>query len=149
MTDETNLWARGPEAAHEPVREGAPRPPLAFCRACGTQIDARAVICPRCGVAQAPLRNALVPSAPSQKSVALAILLSFLWPGAGHLYVGSDTEKGIVFTCISGLCFVISWTIIGLILTVPVWFVTALYTMLDSSRAAKRSNASLGAAPAL
>jgi hypothetical protein len=95
MTDETNLWARGPEALHEPQREGAPRPPLAFCRACGTQIDARAVICPRCGVAQAPLHNALLPGAPNQKSVALAILLSFLWPGAGHLYVGSDTEKGI------------------------------------------------------
>ena len=66
---------------------------------------------------------------PARKSAGLAVFLSFLWPGAGHLYVGEVSDKdmttGIVFACISGLCFLLSFTIIGLVLTIPVWFVTA------------------------
>ena len=30
---------------------------MAFCRNCGAEIDDKAVICPKCGVAQAPIAN--------------------------------------------------------------------------------------------
>ncbi len=85
---------------------------------------------------------------PARKSVGLAVFLSFLWPGAGHLYVGEVSDKdmttGIVFTCISGACFLISFTIVGLILTIPVWFGTAIWTMIASSRLAKQWNSEAG-----
>jgi TM2 domain-containing membrane protein YozV len=115
--------------------------PTAFCRACGQSIDTRAAICPKCGVPQAVVGNPYGGRGNEAKSAGLAIFLSFLWPGAGHLYVGGDNEKGIIFTCISGLCFLISLTIIGLVLTVPVWFGTAIYTMIDSNRLAQARNA--------
>jgi len=88
-----------------------------------------------------------VPQAPTPKSAGLAIFLSFIWPGAGHLYAGGGTEKGIVFTCISGLCFLISLTIVGLIITIPVWFGTAIYTMFDSNTVVNSRNAALGFRP--
>jgi hypothetical protein len=134
MSHEHETWSNKPET-----------PLSAYCRACGKQIDPRAVICPQCGVPQTIGSGEFVPDRPSAKSVGLAIFLSFIWPGAGHLYVGIETDKGIAFTCVSGLCFLISWTIIGLLVTVPVWFGTALYTMLDSSKAARRRNAALPA----
>lgn len=30
-----------------------------FCRNCGSEIDDRAVVCPKCGVAQQPVQNAV------------------------------------------------------------------------------------------
>jgi len=90
----------------------------------------------------------VVPGRPARKSAGLAVFLSFLWPGAGHLYVGEVSDKdmttGIIFTCISGLCFLISFTIIGLVLTIPVWFATAIWTMISAARLAKQKNAESG-----
>src|SRR4051794_27303242 len=124
MSDERNLWSSAsapPDTGPPGTAPPPPRPtsmPTAFCRACGQSIDARAVICPKCGVPQSAVApTPFAPQTPEEKSPGLAILLSFLWPGSGHLYVGSDTEKGIAFTCISGLCFLISLTIVGLVLT--------------------------------
>jgi TM2 domain-containing membrane protein YozV len=131
------LWA-GPRPEQPPT---TPPVSTAFCRACGQSIDSRAVICPKCGVPQAAVGNPYGGRGNEAKSAGLAIFLSFLWPGAGHLYAGGDTEKGIIFACISGLCFLISWTIIGLVLTVPVWFGTAIYTMIDSNRLVQAQNA--------
>jgi hypothetical protein len=113
--------------------------PPTFCRACGGGIDSRAAICPRCGVAQA-----VIPNLSEAKSVGLAIFLSFLWPGVGHLYAGGDTEKGIVFTCISGLCFLMGLLTFFLgIALIPVWFATAVYTMIDSAKLVKARNRTL------
>ena len=128
-------------ADHEPGMSLQQAVPQTFCRACGTRVDHRASICPSCGVAQTGAQHG---GTTEQKSPGLAIFLSFIWPGVGHLYAGRDTEKGIVFTCISGLCFLLSWTIIGLIITVPVWFGTAVYTMIDVNRVMKRQNRAVG-----
>lgn len=138
----------GPTPEHTPASNTLPSAtaasamPPAYCRACGQPLDPRAVMCPKCGVPQAPTGDPNGGRAET-KSAGLAIFLSFLWPGVGHLYAGGDTEKGIIFTCISCVCFLISWTIIGLVLTVPVWFGTAVYTMIDSNRLVQQRNRSL------
>jgi TM2 domain-containing membrane protein YozV len=145
------LWTSGSPVAEQghdiessseqnPVTTTSPAR-AAFCRACGQSIDERATICPKCGVPQAAVGNPAGSRSNEAKSAGLAIFLSFIWPGAGHLYAGGENEKGIIFTCISGLCFLISWTIIGLVLTVPVWFGTAIYTMIDSNRLVQARNA--------
>ena len=135
---------RPSQVAWTPPNAGA-LPPT-FCRACGSPIDSRASICPKCGVAQHAV-NLSVLSTQEPKSVGLAIFLSFIWPGVGHLYSGSQTEKGIVFTCISGLLFLISLTIFGLILTIPAWFGMAIYTMIDSNKIVKAQNQQLALTP--
>jgi TM2 domain-containing membrane protein YozV len=146
--------AQPPPPAENPQ---APPPPVhgaVFCRNCGRQIEATSVFCAACRAQQSPVQPVeappqpaavyVPPALPQPKSAGLAIFFSFLWPGAGHLYVGGDNEKGIIFTCISGLCFLISWTIIGLVVTIPVWFATAIYTMIDSNKLAQRRNAAMG-----
>ena len=62
-----------------------------FCRACGKEIDPRAVICPSCGVAtgvgSAPASR---PPDVSEKSWIAALLLSFFLGGLGvdRFYLG-------------------------------------------------------------
>lgn len=114
-----------------------------YCRACGREVDPRATICPACGVAQTSVQP-VSSTAPVAKSAGLAIFLSFLWPGAGHLYAGQETEKGIIFTCISALSFLVSLTIVGLVITIPLWLGTAIYTMLDSNKIVRQRNVELG-----
>ncbi|MGQ0846579.1 MAG: hypothetical protein ACT4QF_20845 [Sporichthyaceae bacterium] len=99
------------------------------------------------GWGAAPLQSYVVPITP--KSTAVAILLSFLWPGAGHLYVGADYPGGsnntaIAFMVVSGVCFLLSLTIIGLVVSFPVWLGTAIYTMINSNRCAQAWNLSRG-----
>lgn len=75
-------------------------------------------------------------------------MLSFLWPGAGHLYAG-DNSKGTPFVVLSAVCFLISLTIIGLVISVPVWLGCAIYTMVDSGSAVTRYNDQLTEATGL
>jgi TM2 domain-containing membrane protein YozV len=90
----------------------------------------------------------IVPGKKSRKSAGLAVFLSFMWPGAGHLYVGEVSDKdmttGIVFTVISGVSFLLSWTIVGLVISIPVWIITAPWTMITSAQLAKQYNAEQG-----
>ena len=87
-----------------------------FCPNCGTNVPDDAEFCSNCGyglkTGQAPRPNA--PYAPSQpyaqpffniptKSEILTILLAFLIPGAGHLYVGRLTRGLIVLVSYFGI----------------------------------------------
>ena len=168
MTD--RLWSRSGEPGIEPGAPERPAPepvapepaaprvvsppvapalagPRAFCRACGRGLDPRAVICPACGVAQQPIAPAYAPVVlpPQAKSAGVAMFLSFLWPGAGHLYLEDTGAKAIVFTVVSALCFLLSLTIIGLVISLPVWLGCAIYTMIDTSSATARFNARMRA----
>lgn len=60
--------------------------PTKYCHACGGVIDAVAVVCPRCGVIQAPVPALLG----SEKRILPAFLLCFLLGmfGAHRFYVG-------------------------------------------------------------
>jgi hypothetical protein len=119
-------------------------PQAAYCRACGSQLDPRAVICPRCGVAAAGQMTSsdptAAPSSPQPKSSAVAILLSFLFPGAGHLYIGGSNDKAIAFMVVSGVNVVLSLTLFWLVIGLPLWLGTAIYTMVDSNTLAKQWN---------
>lgn len=89
---------------------------------------------------------------PSPKSSGIAIVLSFLWPGAGHLYVGADypggsNDKAIIFMVLSGVCFLLSLTLVGIVISFPLWLGCAIYTMIDSNKAAQAWNLARGFRP--
>ena len=71
------------------------------------------------------------------------MLLSFLWPGIGHLYVG-DSGVGVPFTVISGINGILSFTIIWLVIGLPMWVGMAIYTMTDSNKKAVAHNRRIG-----
>ena len=77
------------------------------------------------------------------KSPGLAAVFSFLWLGAGHAYVGRmgpavALAVGNLF--LTFLCF----SLIGLIIAVPVWLVLAPITMFLAASAAKEHNRRFG-----
>jgi TM2 domain-containing membrane protein YozV len=101
----------------------APGPPLKFCHACGQQIDARAEICPRCGVRQP--WQAGMPGGPgvqistgnavtrTGKSKLVAALLAIFLGGIGiHKFYLGEMGMGLLY-------LVFFWTaipaIVGLI----------------------------------
>lgn len=118
----------------------------AFCRACGKQIDPRAVICPGCGVPQAgvqPVSAAVVPTGPSRKEPGLAILFSFFFAGAGELYAGDSGTTTIVFLCIAGLAWICAFTVFLIplsFLCIPVF----IYSMVRASKLVKAHNEANG-----
>ena len=78
---------------------------------------------------------------PRQRSTAVAVLLNCLWPGVGYFYAGGDESKAIVFTVLMGFAAVCSLTIIGLVVSVPLWFGCLLFTAIDvpGARAAQHA----------
>src|SRR5215208_4460661 len=76
----------------------------AFCHACGSQIDSRAEICPKCGVRQ---RTAASQSGRSRVTAALfALLLGGL--GAHKFYLG-NAGVGVLY-------LLFSWTFVPAVL---------------------------------
>jgi len=105
-----------------------------YCEHCGKRIDARAEICPKCGVR--------IKEPPKQvhhtekKNEGIAAVLSFLFVGLGQIYNG-QIGKGIIFIVI-GLFLVASMMLfIGFILYPVFW----LYNIYDAHNTAKRINA--------
>lgn len=75
-----------------------------YCSNCGEQIDAKAEICPECGVRQQP------PSSSSDVDRTAAALFALLLGGIGaHKFYMGRTKLGILY-----LCF--SWTLIPAII---------------------------------
>lgn len=63
-----------------------------FCYACGQQIDARAEICPKCGVRQQDIKTY------GQKSTIVAGLLALLLGGFGlHKFYLGRVGQGIIY----------------------------------------------------
>src|SRR5580698_4613407 len=87
-----------PPQAAPPARipKPAPLPPKAlalgsYCTGCGNPVHDQAIVCPRCGVptrGAAQATTAAMTVALNSKSSAAAILLSLVFTGAGHWYVG-------------------------------------------------------------
>lgn len=96
MNDST---AGGPEssgsATSGPESKGSDQK---YCTDCGALISARAEICPKCGVRQLPLTNALGVLAPNGKSKLAAALFGFFLGsfGAHKFYLG-QTGWGILY----------------------------------------------------
>lgn len=115
-----------------------------YCRACGKEVDPRAVVCPSCGVSQQQAPVAF-PSAnpPGMRTGGIAILLSIIWPGAGHLYA-DDNSTAIVFMIVSGINFLLSFTFFWLIIGIPLWLGTAIWCSIDSNRKVEAWNRARG-----
>jgi TM2 domain-containing membrane protein YozV len=101
-----------------------------FCENCGTEIDRKAEICPKCGVR--------IVSPVEMRNPWVSLILSFFIPGLGQIYNGQLT-KGIIFV---GIGFFLALTIvllIGIILYPLFW----IYTMYDAYDTAKKVNAGI------
>lgn len=104
-------------------------PQTKFCQNCGKKIDVNAEICPHCGVRVANFRSS------EEKNVLLAAILSFLFPGLGHLYLGL-TKKGISFIIAYIVSGILALILIGLILMIIVW----LWALIDSIKSTESIN---------
>lgn len=105
-----------------------------FCFACGNELHPLASICPKCGVAQQiqqqgpPPGSPFIPSyAPAgRREPAIAVLLSFIFPGLGQLYNG-ETEKGVITLIVDVILSVGTITIcLPIIFLIPLW-IWAMY----------------------
>ena len=101
-----------------------------FCQNCGKKINVNAEICPHCGVRVA----GIVPS--EEKNVLLAAILSFLFPGLGHIYNGL-TKKGISFIIAYIVSAILIMLLIGFVLVIIVW-IWALVDAIKTTEAINR-----------
>lgn len=119
--------------------QGHSSQPRAYCRACGQDIDARAVICPRCGVPQ----RQEVGSQSGRKDASVAVLLNFLWTGAGYFYVDSEKymARGIICCVVTLFWFFANFLIFPIIFWLPYW----IWGMVNANTVTKQHNAALDA----
>ena len=79
----------------------------------------------------------------SPKSPGIAVLISFFWPGAGHLYVEGPTTRAILLMIgtFVGLCLTL--VLVGALLLLGL----AIYTMIDAHKLAQNWNVARGFPP--
>jgi TM2 domain-containing membrane protein YozV len=106
-----------------------------FCINCGAKIDARAEICPKCGVRVAPPPSYVLKE---RKSEGVAAVFSFLFVGLGQIYNG-QIGKGISFIIIGVICVFLMFLVIGFLLYPIFW----IYNIYDAYDTAKKINAHL------
>jgi hypothetical protein len=114
------------------------------CGSCGSILAGD--VCASCGarntggplVASVPLRPVARSTPPEEKSVGLALLLNFLWPGMGHIYANVKTEFGIIMAVISGINAFLFITLIWIPFGIILWAIIAPWTMIDVNRELKR-----------
>ncbi|MGL4669799.1 MAG: zinc-ribbon domain-containing protein [Methanobacteriaceae archaeon] len=95
-----------------------------FCSNCGAEIDAKAEICPKCGVRASGI------SENQKKEPILSTVLSFLIPGIGQIYNG-QTVKGLIL-------------LVGYVMGIFLFFIPGIivwaYGIYDAHKTAKRIN---------
>lgn len=112
---------------------------MAFCRNCGKEIDAAAHFCQHCGGQQATVAQPAAPPATHvhAKDPAIAVLLSFVWSGAGQVYAGA-ISRGIWMIVIGSFLFL--WGLgtagAGFIFAIPFW----IWAMFDARTQAIKQN---------
>jgi hypothetical protein len=75
----------------------------------------------------------------SPKSSGIAVLLTFLWLGAGHLYAGRVTT-GVVLIVTDLILWALSFTLILAIITIPVFVILLIISAVLAAQAAKDFN---------
>jgi TM2 domain-containing membrane protein YozV len=116
-----------------------------YCRECGAEIRRAAEICPECGVRQrAPPASEAVEGLLDGRNPLVAVLLSALFPGLGHVYA-REVEMGLFFA-VSFLLSVASILVfVGFLLAPAIW----IYAAYDAAKTAQRRDDELsGLAPA-
>ena len=101
--------------------------PQKYCRNCGSPIDPKAEICPKCGVRQIAIVT--------EKNPLLSLILSFIFPGIGQLY-NNQNQKGICLIIAAIVSLALTIILIGSLLYLIVW----LYSMYDAYKSAELLN---------
>jgi len=105
-------------AAAAPLVGAPPTPtgvPTKYCFACGTLLDARAEICPKCGVRQAPPQQSFEAATAHTRRITAGLLGIFLGAFGIHKFYLGRTAQGIVFVLAVVLTAGIGALITGLI----------------------------------
>jgi TM2 domain-containing membrane protein YozV len=116
-----------------------------FCNRCGNPLPAASQFCSKCGAAQQASGGAAAAGAPNvlivktEKSPALAVLLSFLLPGLGQIY-NDEAKKGVWFLIAAVVSSLMIIILIGLLTTPIIW----IWSMVDAYQVADRKNRALG-----
>jgi RNA polymerase subunit RPABC4/transcription elongation factor Spt4 len=112
LLQEVGLKAEEKEAIVEYPEEEPEKPVfkegrVKYCSNCGALIDEKAEICPKCGarVSEPPISRISI-TVSKEKSVALAVVLSFFIPGLGQIYCGK-VARGVGILALSVLMFFI------------------------------------------
>lgn len=110
VTDQQVPTGHIPSQASPP---DGPRPtlgPQSFCFACGSQIDARAEVCPNCGVRQPGAAGAVSRSTGKDRLAAAAFALVVGGFGVHKFYLG-QVGLGVVYLLLSwtGIPSLIAW----------------------------------------
>ena len=113
--------------------------PGRFCSSCGKPIQPNAVVCLDCGAAaSAVVPTWVAPRSPEKKSYGMALFLTILWPGAGHLYLGNnDKAMPYVIANAVGLVSYLFCFVIG----IAIWLVTLLMLAPGLSAEVREVNA--------
>jgi TM2 domain-containing membrane protein YozV len=131
-----------PASALPPAPAQAKPPALgAYCGACGSPVHPQAMVCPHCGVAcagAAQATGAAVAIALTAKSTAAAVLLSLVFTGAGHWYVGR-IGRGFAFFAAAVVCWLLVFVVVGLVL-LPI---VGIWAAIDASKCAQQHNSQL------
>ena len=115
-----------------------------FCNSCGNPLAPASQFCSKCGSAQQSTAAAGAPHVVvvrTEKSPALAVLLSFLLPGLGQIY-NDQAQKGIYFLVAAVVSSILIVLLIGLLTTPVIW----IWSMVDAYQVADRKNKAMGAA---
>jgi TM2 domain-containing membrane protein YozV len=104
---------------------------MSFCTSCGKEMDENWNSCPECGTVKnqgvhigkpvnvAPQPQQVVVMQQAPKSMGVAMLLNFIWPGAGHMYL--DSVKGGVYAITTLVCVLTSFLILPIIPLIVIW----------------------------
>ena len=79
---------------------------------------------------------------PSEKSSGVALLLTILWPGAGHLYLGLNS-KAIPYVVANAIGFVVAMTGILFFVGLIIWIITLVMLVGGVTDDTERVNAAL------
>ena len=107
-----------------------------YCRNCGFKLEGDFKFCPNCGhnlKATVKSRNV---SIDKEKSTLVAVVLSVLLPGLGHMYLGLDNAGAILLIAYI-VSLILILFVIGLALALIVW-VWALVDTINSANALNR-----------
>ncbi len=109
--------------------ENKTEPQTKFCRSCGEKININAEICPNCGVRVSNVRPY------EEKNVLLSVILSFLFPGLGHIYLGL-TKKGVSFIIAYIVSAILILLLVGIVLVIVIW----VWALIDSIKCTEAIN---------
>ncbi len=125
------------------------------CQMCGSILGTPGYACQACGAAQQAIAQEMLhpqhtasPAMPypamvhyvtPPKSAALAVFLTFLWLGLGHLYAGR-IATGIVLALVDLVLVMLAFSLVGLIIAFPIWCILFIIAAPLSAMAAGKAN---------